>query len=108
MAKKSWMERNKKKQERKAQELRDSLKKGDRVQTIGGILGTVVESRDNEVLLKVDETNNTKLRFTRNAIHRVIVEDAAAGTPEGVRHSNNACHQRSVVPSRNAEAPSRR
>lgn len=73
-----FMSRNKKKQEKQAQDLRNSLKKGDRVQTIGGILGTVYEARENEVVLKVDETNNTKLRFTRNAIHRVIVDDAAA------------------------------
>ena len=31
-----------------------------------------------EVLVKVDETNNTKIRFSRNAIHRVIVEETAA------------------------------
>ena len=53
------------------------LKRGDRVQTIGGILGTVVETRDGEVLLKVDEGNNTKIRFSRNAIHRVLEEEKA-------------------------------
>lgn len=73
-----FMSRTKKKQEKQAEDLRNNLKRGDRVQTIGGILGTVVEARDNEVLVKVDETNNTKIRFSRNAIHRVIVEDAAA------------------------------
>lgn len=52
-----------------------NLKRGDRVQTIGGILGTVVEAREDEVVLKVDETNNTKLKFTRSAIHRVLEED---------------------------------
>ena len=73
-----FMSRSKKKQEKQAQDLRNNLKRGDRVQTIGGVLGTVVEARDTEVLVKVDETNNTKIRFSRNAIHRVIVEDAAA------------------------------
>lgn len=73
-----FMSRTKKKQEKQAEDLRNNLKRGDRVQTIGGILGTVVEARDNEVLVKVDETNNIKIRFSRNAIHRVIVEDAAA------------------------------
>jgi preprotein translocase subunit YajC len=51
------------------------LKKGDRVQTIGGILGTVVEARDTEILVKVDESSNAKIRFSRSAIHRVIEEE---------------------------------
>jgi preprotein translocase subunit YajC len=54
-----------------------NLKRGDRVQTIGGILGTVVEARPDEVVLKVDEGNNTKLKFARSAIHRVLEEEKA-------------------------------
>jgi preprotein translocase subunit YajC len=46
------------------------------VQTIGGVLGTVVDVRDNEVLVKVDETNNVKIRFNRTAIKEVL-QDAA-------------------------------
>jgi preprotein translocase subunit YajC len=53
------------------------LKKGDRIQTIGGVLGTVVEARDTEVLVKVDESSNTKIRFARSAIHRVLEDDKA-------------------------------
>jgi preprotein translocase subunit YajC len=50
------------------------LKKGDRIQTIGGVLGTVVELRDREVIVKVDEANNTRMRFTRGAIQGVVEE----------------------------------
>jgi preprotein translocase subunit YajC len=56
-----------------------NLKRGDRVQTIGGILGTVVEAREDEVVVKVDESNNTKVKFTRTAIHRVLEEEKAGG-----------------------------
>jgi preprotein translocase subunit YajC len=70
--------RSKKNQERKVQDMLGNLKRGDRVQTIGGIIGTVVEARENEVLVKVDETNNTKIRFSRKAIHRVLEDDTAA------------------------------
>ncbi len=70
--------RSKKTEQKKVQAMLDTLKKGDRIQTIGGILGTVVEAREHEVLVKVDETNNTKLRFSRKAIHRVIDDEAAA------------------------------
>ncbi len=49
-----------------------SLNKGSKVQTVGGILGTVVEVRDHDVLIKVDENSNTRIRFTRNSIQSVI------------------------------------
>jgi preprotein translocase subunit YajC len=67
--------RSKKKQQQSRQGMLDNLKKHDRVETIGGLIGTVVEVRDGEVLVKADETSNTKLRFRRSAIHRVIVEE---------------------------------
>ena len=72
-----FMFRSKKTQERKNQEARDAMKRGDRVQTIGGILGKIVEVEDSKVLLKVDESSNTKIWFSRNAIHRVITEEKA-------------------------------
>jgi len=56
-----FMFKSKKKQEQKIRAERDSIKRGDEVQTIGGILGKVVEVRDSKVLLKVDETSNTKI-----------------------------------------------
>jgi preprotein translocase subunit YajC len=59
--------------------LLSNLKKNDRVVTIGGIYGVVVNvQRDqDEVTIKVDEGNNTKLRLTFNAIARVITDDSA-------------------------------
>ena len=58
--------------------LLESLKKNDRVITIGGIYGVVanVLRDDDRVTLKVDEANNTKIDVTFNSIARVIVEDA--------------------------------
>jgi preprotein translocase subunit YajC len=61
--------------EKKRTEMLTGLKRGDRVQTIGGILGTVVEAKETEIVLKVDESSNTKVRFTRSAIHRVVDEE---------------------------------
>jgi preprotein translocase subunit YajC len=56
--------------------LLESLKKNDRVVTIGGIYGVVsnVQRDDDRVTLKVDETNNTKLDVTFSSIARVLVE----------------------------------
>ena len=49
-----------------------SLAKGSKVQTIGGILGTVVEVRDDELIVKVDENSNTRLRFAKSAVTTVL------------------------------------
>ncbi len=76
-----FMMKSKRNQDRRRQELLNQIKKGDRIQTIGGILGTVVEVRDqdDEIVVKVDESSNTKMRFIRAAIHRVIGEDKDKG-----------------------------
>ncbi len=66
---------SKRKQDKKRQSLLDEMKRGDRVRTIGGILGTIVEVRDGEVVVKVDESNNTKIKFTRSAIATIVTED---------------------------------
>lgn len=50
----------------------ESLNKGDRIQTVGGILGTIVEMRDDELVVKVDENTNTRLRFSRSAVQSVL------------------------------------
>jgi preprotein translocase YajC subunit len=43
-----------------------------KVMTIGGIKGTVTDVREDEVVVKVDESSNTKMRFTRGAIQKVV------------------------------------
>ena len=53
-----------------------TMTKGNRVVTAGGILGTVVELRDNEVVVKVDENANTRIKFTREAIKSVLQDQA--------------------------------
>jgi preprotein translocase subunit YajC len=70
-----FMLRGKRKQDRAKTDLLANLKKGDRIRTIGGILGTVVEAREDEVVVKVDETSNAKMRFVRSAIYAVINSD---------------------------------
>jgi preprotein translocase subunit YajC len=56
------------KEKKRRQQMLASLGKGDRVQTVGGILGTIVEVRDDELVVKVDENTNSRLRFARSAI----------------------------------------
>jgi len=66
-----WGSRSRRKRDAQRKEMLASLKKGDKVATIGGILGTVITVKEDEVVVKVDETNNVRLRFSRSAIHRV-------------------------------------
>ena len=51
------------------------LKKNDRVMTRGGIIGTIVGMKENEVVLKVDETTNTKMTFLKDAVWQVVQDD---------------------------------
>ncbi|RMF85901.1 MAG: preprotein translocase subunit YajC [Planctomycetota bacterium] len=67
--------RGQRKERQKHAEMLTNLKRNDRVQTIGGILGTVVDVRDHEVVLKVDETNNVKMRFNRSAVKEVLTAE---------------------------------
>ncbi|MDP6379868.1 MAG: preprotein translocase subunit YajC [Phycisphaerae bacterium] len=60
------------KRERKRKEMLAEVKKHDRVMTIGGIVGVVYSVTDDEVVLKVDEKNDVRLRFARSAVNRII------------------------------------
>ncbi len=66
-----WSSRSRKKQEAKRRQVLDSLKKGDKIVTIGGIIGTVLEVREGEVTVKTDESNNVKMKFARWAIRDI-------------------------------------
>jgi preprotein translocase subunit YajC len=72
--------RSKRQEQKKRDDMLKNMKRGDRVMTAGGILGSVVEVRDSDVLLKVDESTNTKIKFTRDAIKRVVTEDESSTT----------------------------
>ena len=63
--------RSKKKQEQKKKDQLASMKKGDRVTTIGGIIGTIIEVKPDEIVVKVDEQNNVRMRFLPSAIAQV-------------------------------------
>jgi preprotein translocase subunit YajC len=66
--------RPQRKEQSKRLDMLSNVKKNDRVVTIGGIYGVVmnVYREADEVTLKVDESNNTKLRVTLSSIARVL------------------------------------
>lgn len=63
------------KRQKEHQKMVSSLKKNDRVRTIGGIYGTVIEVRQDDIVLKIDENNNTKIHVIPSAIGTVLSEE---------------------------------
>lgn len=61
--------------QKKQQQMMNELSKNDKVRTIGGIIGTIVDIRDNEIVLKIDETNNTKIKILKGAIATKIKDE---------------------------------
>jgi len=61
-----FMIRPQRKQQKEQQAFRDGLKKGDKVVTVGGIYGTVVEVKDNSLLLEIDK--DVKIRVAKTSV----------------------------------------
>ena len=67
--------RGPRKKQQQHKQMVQSLQKNDKIRTIGGIIGTVVDIRDDEITLKVDESNNTKIKVTPSAIGTNLSKD---------------------------------
>lgn len=67
-------------QQKKQKELkafRENLKQGDKIVTIGGVHGKILEITDTTVLVN---SEGTKLRFEKSAISTAVAENL--GTPQ--------------------------
>jgi len=60
------------KRERERRQMLDNLQKGDTVVTAGGIVGKVVGTDQNKVVIRVSEEPVLKLEFLRTSIARVV------------------------------------
>lgn len=54
------------------------LKEKDEVMTLGGIFGTVVMLRGDQIVLRVDEKRGTTLRVARSSIATILPREAGA------------------------------
>ena len=70
-----FMIRPQRKQQKALEEMRNSLKKGDKVVTAGGIYGSVAEVDERTVLVKVD--GDVKLRIDKTSIQKDMSEAPA-------------------------------
>ena len=71
-----FMIRPQRQQQKKLEEMRNALKKGDKVITAGGIYGVVADVDDHTVLIKVD--GEVKLRVDKSSIQKDMSEAPAA------------------------------
>ena len=67
-----FMMRGPKKQRRKQQQMMKDLAKNDRIQTVGGIIATVIAVNEDSITVKIDESNNTKMDIVPNSVSRVL------------------------------------
>lgn len=61
-----FMVRPQNKKRKELQNMRDTLKKGDSVVTIGGIHGKVAEVKDSTIVLSIDQ--NVKIKVDKSAV----------------------------------------
>ena len=62
-----------KKRQRQMQNMLDSMRKGDEIVTIGGIMGKVFDIRQDCVIITTS-ADDTKMKFEKSAIARVVTQ----------------------------------
>ena len=72
-----FMIRPQKKQEREVNDMRNNLKVGDEITTIGGIIGKIISIKEETVMIETGH-DRTKIRILKTAVRNVDVhaEDA--------------------------------
>lgn len=71
-----------KKEQKKRKEQIDSLSKGDKIVTIGGIHGVIAEINPKEDTFALQVDKNTRLTFSRSAISKVFKKKDGAEQAE--------------------------
>lgn len=71
--------RPQKKREKETKNMLASMKKGDKIVTIGGIRGTIASVKETTVVVKVDD--NARIEFSKNAIAQILDRKPDAAAP---------------------------
>ena len=64
--------RPQKKKERERKALLSRIKKNDKVVTTGGVHGTITSVRENEIILRIDDAKDIKIKVDRSAVAAVL------------------------------------
>lgn len=83
--------RPQKKQEKEAQDMRNSLCVGDEITTIGGIIGKVVSIKEETMIIETGR-DHTRIRFLKSAVRSVDVhaEDTKEAQEKAARKAEKA------------------
>ena len=65
------------KRKKEAEQMRSSVRKGDKITTIGGIIGTVVDVKENNIVIETS-ADQVRIEFAKWAISSNDTADAAA------------------------------
>lgn len=71
-------------EKKRTAEMLGALKRGDRVLTAGGMIGTVHEVREDSIVLRVDDVSGAKAHFTRGAVQQVLKTAKSDSNAEAV------------------------
>ncbi|MBN1577478.1 MAG: preprotein translocase subunit YajC [Chitinispirillaceae bacterium] len=80
------MIRPEQKKQKQRQAMLQAVKKGDRVLTTAGILGTVGTVKDTTIMVKIAE--NTVVEFTKSAVTTVVNKDGSEKQAEATAEEN--------------------
>lgn len=69
-----FMIRPENKRKKQAQEMRNSLKKGDTITTIGGVVGKIVMVNPNTIIIETSD-DRVRMEFTKWAVSQVGVQN---------------------------------
>lgn len=67
-----FMIRPQQKKQKEIVKWRESLKKGDKIVTVGGIYGTIAEVKDTFLIVEID--NNVKIRVDKSSVVKDITD----------------------------------
>jgi len=72
-----WMQSRsqQKKQKKEREELLTSLKQKDKIETIGGIFGTIVNIREDTISIRVDDAKDITMKVAKSAIRRRLTDN---------------------------------
>jgi preprotein translocase subunit YajC len=65
--------RPQKQKEKKRQQMITNVRKQDRVVTAGGVHGVVVSVKENEVIVRIDDAKDVKIKIDKSAITSISV-----------------------------------
>lgn len=78
------------KERKRRNEMLTQLGRYDRVTTTGGLIGTIVELKDEELVLKVDEATNTRIHVVRSAVQQVLKKGRSGSPSDAIEPAETA------------------